>query len=144
MQIEREAGMSREPGTTGPGMTSMREENGSQMADQATAAASRAAEQAKQAGEQVEARADAGMDRAASGLETAAEQVRGRLSGDGEGVRGAVGVKVADGLDRASGYLREHESREVWDDLETYVRDHPTQALIGAVAAGFVISKVLR
>lgn len=114
------------------------------MADQAREATDKVAQQARQAGEQMEARTDAGMDRAASGLESAAEQVRDRLGGEGDGMRGAVGVKVADRLDRASGYLREHESREVWDDLETYIRDHPTHALIGAVAAGFVIAKVLR
>lgn len=113
------------------------------MTDRAKDMGSEVADRAKEAGSQIESGADSGMDHAASGLENAASQVRDRMGG-GEGMRAQAGTKVADGLEKASTYLREHESREVWDDVETYIRDHPTQALVGAVAAGFVIARVMR
>jgi len=129
---------------SGDGNTTERAKDmGAEVAGRAKETGAQLADSAKEAGSQLAAGADTGMDRAASGLESAATQVRER-AGEGDGMRAAAGTKVADGLEKASTYLRDHESREVWDDLETYIRDHPTQALIGAVAAGFVLARVMR
>ena len=60
------------------------------------------------------------------------------------GVQEKLGVRVADGLDRTSGYLREHEAQEIMTDVENFVREHPVQAAVTAAVAGYVIAKVLK
>jgi ElaB/YqjD/DUF883 family membrane-anchored ribosome-binding protein len=85
-----------------------------------------------------------GRERAAGGLENAANQLRSNFAGDGEGVKGQVGVKVADSLEKASGYLRDHETEQIWSDVETFVTEHPVQAAAGALVAGFLLGRILR
>ncbi len=87
--------------------------------------------------------ADGGVNRAAEGLEQAAVQLRERAE-DGGGVQEKVGVRVADGLDKTSVYLRDHEAQEIWTDVEKFVKEHPMQAAIGAAVAGYVVAKVLK
>jgi ElaB/YqjD/DUF883 family membrane-anchored ribosome-binding protein len=89
-------------------------------------------------------RTEQGRERAADGLANAASQLRSNFAGDGEGVKGQVGVKVADSLERTAGYLREHETDQIWSDVETFVTEHPVQAAAGALVAGFVLGRVLR
>jgi hypothetical protein len=55
-----------------------------------------------------------------------------------------AGAKAADALDNASGYLRTHETSEILNDVESYAKAHPAQALAGAVVAGFVLGRILR
>jgi ElaB/YqjD/DUF883 family membrane-anchored ribosome-binding protein len=55
-----------------------------------------------------------------------------------------AGVKVADTMESAAGYLREHNTEDMVGDLEKYVKAHPTTALAGAVVAGFFIGRILR
>lgn len=85
---------------------------------------------------------EGGKDSMAGGIETAAEKVREKLPTDG--MVGQVSTKAADTLDRTAGYLRDHETGELWGDVEAYVRQHPATALAGALAAGFVLSRILR
>ena len=87
--------------------------------------------------------ADKGREKAAEGVDTAASRLREQVEGEG-GVKETVGVKVADGLERTAGYLREHETEELLNDLERFAREHPMQALGGAVVAGFLLGRVLR
>jgi hypothetical protein len=87
--------------------------------------------------------ADAGVNRAAEGLEQAAVQLRERAE-DGGGVQEKVGVRVADGLDKTSSYLRDHETQEIWTDVEKFVKEHPMQAAVGAAVAGYLVAKVLK
>jgi hypothetical protein len=75
-------------------------------------------------------------------MESAADMVREKLPS--EGVVGKAGTKAADTLERTAGYLREHESTELWGDVQEYVKQHPASALVGALAAGFVLSRILR
>ncbi len=86
--------------------------------------------------------ADSGIDKAAEGLEKAAVQLRSH-SEDG-GVQGQVGTRVADGLDKTSQYLRDHEAQEIWSDVEQFVKDHPLQAAAGAAVAGYVVAKLMK
>lgn len=87
--------------------------------------------------------ADAGVNRAADGLEQAAVQLRERAE-DGGGVQEKVGVRVADGLDKTSMYLRDHEAQEIWTDVEKFVKEHPMQAAVGAALAGYIVAKVIK
>ena len=86
--------------------------------------------------------ADAGIDRAAEGLEKAANQLRTRAE-DGA-VPEKVGVRVADGLDRTSQYLRDHEAQEIWNDVERLIKEHPVQAAVSAAVAGYVVAKLVK
>jgi len=115
--------------------------------DQAGAIAAKAQQKAQETadeiGNKVQDRADAGVDRAAEGLQQAAEGMRARME-DQEGMQAQVGTKVAEGLERTAGYLKEHDSSEMWGDLESFVKEHPMQACAGALVAGFFMGRVLR
>ncbi len=93
--------------------------------------------------EKLNSGADAGMNKAADGLGTAAEKMRTRAEED-EGVRATVEVKAADAMDKTADFLKTHDSRELMQDLEEFVKSHPLQAAVGALAAGYVIGKIVR
>jgi len=106
--------------------------------------ASAAASEAKSAvQESVASGADAGMDKAADGLGNAAAKMRGRAEED-EGVRSTLETKAADAMDKTAGYLKDHDSSELLKDLEEFVKLHPIQAAIGALAAGYLLGKIAR
>ena len=116
------------------------------MADDARARAEGAADEVKNRTQQMatatQERADQGMDRAAEGMEQASARLRERA--DDSSTTGKAAGMAADGIDRGASYLRTHDTAQVWDDVEQYVGQHPAQALIGAVAAGFLIGRILR
>jgi ElaB/YqjD/DUF883 family membrane-anchored ribosome-binding protein len=56
----------------------------------------------------------------------------------------AIGKKAVDQFNATAGYLREHDVKEMADDLNSWVKSHPTQALIAAAAVGFVAAALLR
>jgi len=45
---------------------------------------------------------------------------------------------------KVTSYLREHDAKAMLADAQSYVRSHPTQALIGAAALGFLAAALLR
>ena len=45
---------------------------------------------------------------------------------------------------KVTSYLREHDTKAILADLQSYVKNHPTQALIGAAAFGFLAAALLR
>jgi ElaB/YqjD/DUF883 family membrane-anchored ribosome-binding protein len=47
-------------------------------------------------------------------------------------------------MESAAGYLKEHSTTEMWEDLEHYAKEHPGQALAGAVVTGFLLGRILR
>jgi ElaB/YqjD/DUF883 family membrane-anchored ribosome-binding protein len=111
--------------------------------EQAGDVAAKAQEKAGEVGGKVQDRADAGIDRAAEGIQQAAAGMRERFEDQG-GMPGQVGTRVADGLERTAGYLREHDSAEMWSDAESFIKEHPLQACAGALVAGFFVGRVLR
>jgi ElaB/YqjD/DUF883 family membrane-anchored ribosome-binding protein len=106
-----------------------------QVADKAEELAPQARERAYRAVESGRESSAGVLDRAAAGLEDRA--------GDG-GIAGTAAERTAEGMHAAAGYLREHETREIWDDVEHYVRAHPVQAVAAAVVTGIVVGRVLR
>ncbi|MGE0134508.1 MAG: hypothetical protein AB7L91_08845 [Dehalococcoidia bacterium] len=109
-------------------------ERASEMADEARSKAGAAADRAMDA-------ADHGRETTADALDRAASNIKDRA---GDGMTGAAMGKAAGGMEAAAGYLKGHETNEIWDDLERYVRDHPLQAVAAAVATGIVVGRVLR
>lgn len=103
----------------------------------------RAQEKVDEGRERAQATAEHGRERAAEGAERGADQLRSQAEGRG-GMQEKAGVKAADAMERTAGYLRENRTDEIWADVERMAREHPLQALGGAVVAGFVIGRVLR
>src|SRR4051794_5268249 len=87
--------------------------------------------------------ADAGKDKAAEGLEATAERIKS-MTGEGDGMPAQAGTKLAEGMETAASYLKEHSSDEMFKDLEVFVKEHPTQALVGAIFAGFMVGRMMR
>ena len=54
------------------------------------------------------------------------------------------GRKAVDQFNAASDYFRGHDMKEIADDAKAWVREHPTQALIGAAALGFLAAALIR
>jgi ElaB/YqjD/DUF883 family membrane-anchored ribosome-binding protein len=102
-----------------------------------------AGEIASKAQEKAGAAADMGVDRAATGLHTAAEKMRDRASST-SGVQAQVGEKAADYMEKASTYLQDHDSQELWGEVEKFVKEHPMQAAAGALFAGFMLGRMMR
>lgn len=117
-----------------------------QVADQARDKAGQVADQAKekvgQVQEQATAKADQGLDKAAEGLGGAADKLREQAEGDGPVP--AQAAMVADRLDQVSGYFKDKDTNQIVSDLEAFVREKPVESLIGAVAIGFVLAKLVR
>ena len=55
-----------------------------------------------------------------------------------------AGDEAVGRLNDAANYFREHEMKEIVSDLQSYVKSHPTQALLGAAALGFIAAVLLR
>lgn len=132
----------------------LKEDMGEQMKNVATAvqhdAKSAAREKVGQVGHQVEDQTNRAMDRAASGLETAAnrlDQVADERLGGQTGARARVGDaahQAADTLEGTARYLRENDVRGVQNDLERMTREKPVQMVLGALAVGWLLGKILR
>ena len=93
--------------------------------------------------ERVVAGTDAGIDKAAEGLGSAAEKMRSRAE-EADGVRSSIEAKTADAMDKTAGYLKDHDSSELMHDVEQFVKTHPLQAAVGALAAGYLLGKIAR
>lgn len=109
----------------------------------ANQAADKAREGASQAADKAREQAEMGRERGAEGMERAASKVRDSM-GDKDGMAGEAATRAADTLDRAAGYMKNHDTNEMMRDFQGYVREHPYTAMAGALAAGFLISRVLR
>lgn len=103
----------------------------------------KAREQMSAVKDQASDRIEDGRERVADGAQQAADRVREEAESRG-GVQGKVGLKAADTMEQAAGYLRDHRTDEIWSDVERYAKEHPMQAVGGAVFAGFLLGRVLR
>jgi ElaB/YqjD/DUF883 family membrane-anchored ribosome-binding protein len=56
----------------------------------------------------------------------------------------ALGQSAADRLSATSDYVRKADVTTMVSDLKSYARSHPTHALLGAAAAGFLAAVLLR
>jgi hypothetical protein len=83
-------------------------------------------------------RADQVRASAADGLEGTANAVH---SGGASVARAAH--SAADALASGARYIRENDTRDMIDDLMEVVRNNPGPALLGAVALGFLVGRML-
>ncbi len=80
----------------------------------------------------------AGLDRAATTLHEKAAN----MPGGPQAVNAAH--RVADGMETAASYLREHDFADMRDDVVNVCRKYPVQTLISAVAVGFLLGRAVR
>lgn len=113
-----------------------------QVQDKASDVKDQATEKAGQVKEQATAKADQGLDKASDGLGTAGDKLREQAEGDGPVPPQAA--MVADRLDQASSYFKGKDTNEIVSDLEAFIRSKPVESVVGAVAIGFVLAKIVR
>jgi ElaB/YqjD/DUF883 family membrane-anchored ribosome-binding protein len=101
-----------------------------------------ARERASAMSHKAQQRAEQGKEKAATGMHRAADRIRERGSGS-EGLAGQASSKAANGMDKAADYLKDHNTDEMLKDAERYAKEHPGQAIVGAVVAGFLLGKIL-
>jgi len=111
------------------------------ISDVAASAKQRAYEAGRQATEQVDAKrgptADV-LESAASTVHKTAESLPG-----GETVR-SVAHSTAEKLESTAGYIREHDVKAMFSDVEDIVRRNPGPSLLIAAAIGFLIGRAFR
>jgi ElaB/YqjD/DUF883 family membrane-anchored ribosome-binding protein len=125
------------------GSTARERPGGTELTDRAKEQLDSVKDQAVAVKDEASERLEMGRERVAEGAAAAAERVREESESRG-GIQAKVGLKAADSMEQAAGYLRDHETAEMWSDFERYAKEHPMQAVGGAVLAGFVLGRILR
>lgn len=109
---------------------------------QAGKVADQAQERVGQVKDQATEEANQGLDKASSGLGTAADKLK-ELSGQGGSLPAQAGM-VADRLEQASNYLKGKHANQIITDLAAFVREKPVESVMGAVAIGFILARIVR
>jgi ElaB/YqjD/DUF883 family membrane-anchored ribosome-binding protein len=108
-------------------------------------AASRAQEQAKRYGQRAMDAVESGRESAATSLDNAASGIRAKadsLPGGPDVSRFAR--RAADKIGGAAQYLRDHEVKDMMSEVQSFVKEHPAQALLGAAVVGFLAGRARR
>lgn len=122
--------------------TDQAQEKVGQAKEKATEVKDQATEKAGEVKDQAMEKADQGLDKASAGLSTAADKLR-EQSGESGPLPAQVSV-VADQLEKASSYFEGKDTNEIISDLETLIRNKPVESVVGAVAIGFILAKIIR
>ena len=85
-------------------------------------------------------------------LEDGREEVAGRLERVADGLRersagnagGPAIERVAKSMESTAGYLHEHKTAAIADDLSSYAKLHPTSTVIIAALIGFLLGRLLK
>lgn len=115
-------------------------QKGNQLMNEAKSAAG-------QAGEEAKSMLASRKDEAAKQLEGLAESLRqtsSQLRQQDQGAFASYSNKVADQIDRASGYLQEHNLDELLHDAEDFARRQPEIFIGGAFTLGLLAARFLR
>lgn len=115
------------------------------MKDKVTEAAATAKQKVSEAGRQATDRIDEKRGPAADAIESAASTIHEKAESlpGGETVR-SVAHSAADKLESTAGYIREHDVRAMFSDVEDIVKRNPGPSLLIAVAVGFLIGRAFR
>ena len=108
-------------------------------------AAGRAQETAKRYGQRAMDAVESGRQSAASTLDDAASGIRAKA----DSLPGGADVskfarRAADKIGGAAQYLRDHEVKDMMSEVQDFIKEHPAQALIGAVVVGFLAGRSMR
>ena len=113
--------------------------------DKVTDMAGRLKDQAGNAAEKIGEGLEKGRKTTADTLQRTASTIRDKAA-DLRGGEVAAGIveRVADTVESTGAYLREHDMSDMKEDIERVVRRNPTQSLIIACVAGFLIGRAFR
>jgi ElaB/YqjD/DUF883 family membrane-anchored ribosome-binding protein len=107
--------------------------------------ASEIRDKASEAGRSAGARLEEGRRSAAGALDKAADAIHRRAESIPGGNRTSdLAHTTADKLHNTAHYLRDHDLRDMMGDFENVVRRRPGQALLGALAVGFLVGRAVR
>jgi hypothetical protein len=126
---------------TGGSTESMRDRAGEMASEAGGMMQERAAELGSQASDSMYSAVESGREGAAEALEGGSERLRAM---GGEGMAGMASGMAADGMRETAGYLREHDTSQIWEDVEQYVQRYPGRSVIAAIAAGVIVGRILR
>ena len=88
---------------------------------------------------------DRQRENVSSGLERAASTLHEKATNIPGGPRAVNAVhRVADGMETTASYLREHDFADMRDDAISVLKKHPVQALVSALAFGFLLGRSVR
>jgi ElaB/YqjD/DUF883 family membrane-anchored ribosome-binding protein len=108
-------------------------------------AAARAQDQAVKYGRRAVDAVDASRESAASTLDSAAAGIRAKADTLPGGRQvGQFAHQTADKLGATAQYLREHEVKDMMSEVESFIKAHPAQALLGAAVVGFLAGRSMR
>ena len=82
-------------------------------------------------------------NKAAEAGSRAADTAKSKVAAIGEGIEN-VASSAREKFDDTVGYFRDQGFKGVSDDVTKYVKSHPVQALVAALAVGFVAGQLLR
>jgi ElaB/YqjD/DUF883 family membrane-anchored ribosome-binding protein len=88
---------------------------------------------------------ESGRESAATSLDSAASGIRAKadsLPGGPDVSRFAR--RAADKIGGAAQYLRDHEVKDMMSEVQSFVKEHPAQALLGAAVIGFLAGRARR
>ena len=102
-------------------------------------------DQASRYGKQAVDAVDGRRESAAGALRSAASGIRSNADSLPGGPQvGQMANQAADTLEATATYVREHEAQDMLSDLQSFVKAHPAQMLIGAVVVGFLVGRSAR
>jgi len=107
--------------------------------------ASKAKDKAEQWTESASETAERQRQNVSSGLERAASTLHEKATNIPGGPKAMSAVnRLADGMETTASYLRQHDFADMRDDLFSACKRHPVQALVSAVAFGFLLGRSVR
>ena len=107
--------------------------------------ASRVKDRAGQVAETVSEKLGQQRENAAEGLNRAASTIHDTADSVPGGPKLVqMTHSVADGMESAADYLREHDFNQMGKDVMNVCRRYPTQSLVAALALGFLIGRARR
>jgi hypothetical protein len=108
-------------------------------------AASKAKDKAEQWSKSASETVDRQRENVSSGLERAASTLHEKATNIPGGPRAVSAVhRFADGMETTASYLREHDFADMRNDFVSLCKRYPAQALISAVAFGFLLGRSVR
>jgi len=130
------------PSTT-PGMAGHEGANGKTLKHKFSEATSHVRHTAADFGRSAKENLDRNLRSAADALENTASAIRQRLP-QGEGTVAGIASTTANKLDSTARYMREHDSSDLYHDVENWARRSPGAAIGTAAVLGFLLGMTLR
>ncbi len=83
-----------------------------------------------------------GFERAGSAIDDGADKLKDGIRHTTDGVKSA-GKRVSNVIGQSSEYFRANGAKDIIDDVEGLVKEHPGKALLAVAAIGFLLGRSL-